>query len=61
MGLTTLTNVEKHWNRVARRAMASDESWESCPECLRYHPEGYEGSCDDLDHSLPGQPSEFPN
>lgn len=59
MGLTTLTEREKHWNSVARRATEQNESWESCADCLRFHPEGYEGSCDDLDNRLPGDPSEF--
>lgn len=59
MGLTTLTEREKLWNRVARRAVQNEESWESCADCLRYHPEGYDGQCDDPEHRLPGQPSEF--
>ncbi len=59
MGLTTLTEREKHWNRVARRAVDRDESWEACADCLQYHPEGYEGSCDDREHRLPGRPAEF--
>jgi hypothetical protein len=59
MGLTTLTEREKHWNSVARRATEQNESWESCADCLRFHPVGYEGSCDDLDNRLPGDPSEF--
>lgn len=59
MGLTTLTEREKHWNKVARRAREKDQAWESCEECLHYHPVGYEGSCDDLDNRLPGKPSEF--
>lgn len=59
MGLTTLTEREKHWNRVAKRAIDEDEAWESCADCLRYHPEGYDGSCDDIDKRLPGMPSEF--
>lgn len=59
MGLTTLTEREKQWNRVARRAREKDQAWEMCDECLRYHPVGYEGGCDDLDNRLPGKPSEF--
>ena len=59
MGLTTLTEREKQWKRVARRAVENDEAWESCDDCLRYHPEGYDGSCDDLNKRLPGQPAEF--
>ena len=59
MGLTTLTEREKHWNKIARRAREKDQAWEVCPECLQYHPVGYEGSCDDLNNRLPGKPSEF--
>lgn len=59
MGLTTLTEREKQWNRVAKRAMDRTETWESCGDCLRYHPEGYTGSCDDIENRLPGQPAEF--
>ena len=59
MGLTTLTEREKHWKRVARKALDSDEPWESCGECLHFHPTGYDGSCDDLNNRLPGEPSEF--
>ena len=59
MGLTTLTEREKHWNKVARRAREKDQAWEMCPECLQYHPTGYEGSCEDLNYRLPGKPSEF--
>lgn len=59
MGLSTLTEREKQWNRVAKRATDRNETWESCGECLRFHPAGYEGPCDDIDNRLPGDPSEF--
>lgn len=59
MGLTTLTEREKHWRRRAEQAVKQDESWESCGDCLQYHPVGYDGSCDDLQNRLPGQPDEF--
>lgn len=59
MGLTTLTEREKQWRRIARRAMDQDEAWESCADCLRYHPADYDGSCDDPNHRLPGKPAEF--
>ena len=59
MGLTTLTEREKHWQRVARRALDQDQSWESCGDCLQYHPADYDGSCDDLENRLPGHPAEF--
>lgn len=59
MGLTTLTEQEKIWNTVARRAREKDQAWESCAECLQYHPVDYDGACGDPDNQLPGQPSEF--
>ena len=59
MGLTTLTEREKEWRQIARGAVDRDENWESCDECLRYHPVGYDGPCDDPLKRLPGQPAEF--
>ncbi len=59
MGLTTLTEREKHWRRRAEKALTEGETWEPCSECLQYHPEGYDGACDDIQNRLPGYPSEF--
>lgn len=59
MGLTTLTELEKHWRDRAQRALDRDEEWESCDDCLRYHPAGYDGACDDRENRLPGMPTEF--
>lgn len=56
MGLSTLTNRERQWRDRARRAVEEGETWEACPECLRFHPEGYEGPCDDLENRLPSEP-----
>lgn len=59
MELTALTEREKQWNRVARRAVANEEVWEACDDCLQFHPVGYDGACDNQEQRLPGQPSEF--
>jgi hypothetical protein len=59
MALTILTEVEKRWRKTARRAIDQGETWEPCDDCLRYHPAGYEGSCDDPQNRLPWQPSEI--
>lgn len=59
MGLTTLTEREKHWRRRAQEAVERDEAWESCDDCLQFHPVGYDGGCDDLENRLPGRPGEI--
>ena len=59
MGLTILTEVEKHWRARARTALDRNETWEACDDCLRFHPEGYDGSCDDRQNRLPWRPSEI--
>ena len=59
MGLTTLTEGEKRWQRVAKRAIESAESWESCDDCMHHHPEGFDGDCADPETRLPGRPDEF--
>ena len=59
VGLTTLTEREKQWQRRAKTALDRDEAWEPCDDCLQFHPVGYDGSCDDLQYRLPGQPAEF--
>ena len=59
MGLTTLTEREKQWRRRAQQAVDRNEEWESCSECMQFHPVGYDGNCDDRQNRLPGKPAEF--
>ncbi len=59
MALSTMTNTEKRWARRAQEAVDQDESWERCGECGRFHPEGFEGECDDLENRLPRPPQEL--
>lgn len=55
----TETSREKEWKVRAQRAVEDGESWERCKECLRYHPEGYDGPCDDDENRLPTTPAEL--
>ncbi len=59
MGLTTLTESEKRWRRIAKRAVEQGEEWEPCPECLRYHPAGAEVDCKDPATQLPTPPDQL--
>lgn len=59
MTLSTLTETEQRWHRIAKRAVEQDETWEKCPECGRYHPASYEGDCSDESHRLPRRPKEL--
>lgn len=59
MTLKTLTKTEERWRRRAREAVERSEEWEKCDSCGRFHPSGWEGSCDDLDNRLPRPPAEL--
>lgn len=59
MALTTLTKREREWKSIARRAVENGEAWERCDDCLRYHPVGYEGECENDAKRLPARPEEL--
>ena len=57
MALSTLTNRERQWQEIAQAAMERNEEWEKCEECLRFHPEGFDGDCADPLTRLPKAPA----
>ncbi len=59
MGLTTLTEREREWHEIKERALDEGEEWERCDACLRYHPVGYEGPCENRKKRLPRKPEEL--
>ncbi|HKJ92968.1 MAG TPA: hypothetical protein VJ957_07360 [Longimicrobiales bacterium] len=59
MGLTTLTKREREWHEIAQRALEDGQAWERCTDCLRFHPVGYDGPCDDPGNRLPAEPADL--